>query len=268
MIATEPLSVEGIRRGLQTSTVGRQLYLFGEVQSTNAALRNLAREGAVEGTAVLAESQRAGRGRLGREWFSPSGVNLYASVLFRPHFAPRQAPCFSFIASLAAADAVKELGPSPAIKWPNDLLVDRKKVAGSLVECATRGNEIECLILGIGVNVNVPLPVLRAALGPAGANATSLAAVLGREVDRNALAASYLTHLDAWARRHKADGPEPILAAWRERDILTGRRVAVRGEGKGFEGRAVGVDGDGHLLVEDPRGQRHVVLTEEIRILE
>jgi BirA family biotin operon repressor/biotin-[acetyl-CoA-carboxylase] ligase len=268
MIATELLSVEGIRRGLQTSTVGRQLYLFGEVQSTNAALRNLAREGAVEGTVVLAESQRAGRGRLGREWFSPSGVNLYASVLFRPHFAPRQAPCFSFIASLAAADAVKELGPSPAIKWPNDLLVDRKKVAGSLVECATRGDEIEFLIVGIGLNVNVSLDMLRAALGPAGANATSLSAVLGHDVDRNALAASYLTHVELWARRHAARGPEPILAAWRERDILTGRRVEVRGDGQRFDGRAVGVDDAGHLLVEDSHGQRHMVLTEEIRILE
>ncbi|MBI2528298.1 MAG: biotin--[acetyl-CoA-carboxylase] ligase [Candidatus Rokubacteria bacterium] len=268
MIATDLLSVEGIRRGLQAATVGRQLYLFGEVESTNVALRRLAREGAVEGTAVLAEAQRAGRGRLGRQWFSPSGVNLYASVLFRPRFAPRQAPCFSFIASLAAADAVKELGPSPAIKWPNDVLVERKKVAGSLVECVTRGDEIECLILGVGINVNVPLPVLRAALGPAGANATSLAAVLGREVDRNALAASYLTHLDAWARRHQAEGAEPIVAAWRERDILTGRRVEIRGEGEHFEGRAVGVDGDGHLLVDDPHGRRHLVLTEEVRILE
>lgn len=268
MIATDLLSVEGIRQGLEASTVGRQLYLFGEVQSTNAALRSLAREGAVDGTVVLAESQQAGRGRLGREWFSPAAVNLYASVLFRPRFAPRQAPCFSFIASLAAADAVKELGVSPAIKWPNDLLVDRKKVGGSLVECATRGDEIEFLIVGIGLNVNVSLDMLRVALGPAGANASSLSAALGHDVDRNALAASYLTHLELWARRHAASGPEPILAAWRERDILTGRRVEVRGDGQRFDGRAVGVDGAGHLLVEDAQGQRHMVLTEEIRILE
>jgi BirA family biotin operon repressor/biotin-[acetyl-CoA-carboxylase] ligase len=217
---------------------------------------------------VLAESQRAGKGRLGREWFSPPGVNLYASALFRPRFSPRDAPCFSFITSLAAADAVRELGAHPAIKWPNDLLVDRRKVAGSLVECATRGAGIEFLILGIGVNVNVPLDLLRGALGPAGANAMSLAAALGHEVERNALAASYLTHLDLWARRYATGGPEPVLAAWRERDILTGRRVEVRGDDGRFAGRVLGVDAEGHLLVEDSHGQGHMVLTEEIRVLE
>lgn len=269
MISAETLSAAEIRRRLRASVVGRQLYLFGEVESTNAALRGLAREGAIEGSVVLAESQTAGRGRQGQAWFSPSGVNLYASVLFRPSFRLAEAPRFACVASLAVADAVKDLGLSPAIKWPNDVLVDRKKVAGSLVECASREDEIDFLILGVGVNLNASPEALRAALGAAGVGATSLAAARGgREVDRNAFAASYLGHLDAWVARYRTAGPGPIVAAWRERDILTGRRVEVRGKVVAFQGRAAGIDEHGALVVEDSLGRRHTVVSEEVRIVE
>lgn len=268
MIATDPLSIQAIRRRLRTTVVGRHLFLFGEVESTNTVLRHLARSGATEGTAVLAEGQRQGRGRLGQEWFSPSGVNLYASVLFRERLTPREAPLFSFIASLAVADAVKELGLHPAIKWPNDVLVDSKKVAGSLVECATRGEALDFLVLGVGVNLNVDLASLHAALGEAGAAATSLSAVTRHEIERNAFAASYLNQLEAWALRHRKEGAAAVLAAWRDRDILTGRRVTVRGNAPGFDGRVLGVNDDGQLVVQDSLGGRHVILTEEIRILD
>jgi BirA family transcriptional regulator, biotin operon repressor / biotin---[acetyl-CoA-carboxylase] ligase len=268
MIATEPLSVRAVRRRLKTRVVGQQLYLFDEVDSTNVLLRRLARSGAAEGTVVLADSQRGGRGRLGQQWFSPAGVNLYASVLFRDGLAPRQAPLFSFIAGLAVADAVRELGFHPAIKWPNDVLVDRKKIAGSLVECATRGDVVDYLVLGVGVNLNVDAGALREALGAAGAAATSLAAVAGHEIDRNAFTASYLNHLDAWALRFRAEGPAPILAGWGDRDILTGRRVLARDGGTAFEGRVLGVNDHGQLIVDTPLGERRVILTEEIRVLD
>ncbi|HET7874224.1 MAG TPA: biotin--[acetyl-CoA-carboxylase] ligase [Methylomirabilota bacterium] len=268
MIATDSLSIEAIRRRLTAETVGGHLYVFGEVESTNTVMRHLARSGAEEGAVVLAESQSQGRGRLGQPWFSPAGVNLYASVLFRPGFPPREAPRFAFIASLALADAVREQGLHPGIKWPNDVLVGRKKAAGSLMECATRGDEVEYLVLGVGVNLNVDLTALQEALGEAARAATSLAAVAGREIDRSAFAASYLNALDDWARRYRKEGPAPILAAWRQRDILTGRRVEVRGNGTAYDGRALGVDDDGRLIVQDAHGARHVVLTEEIRTLD
>jgi BirA family transcriptional regulator, biotin operon repressor / biotin---[acetyl-CoA-carboxylase] ligase len=262
------LSVEAIRGGLAAGTVGRHLYVFGEVDSTNATLRKMAHAGAREGTVVLAESQTQGRGRQGQPWFSPPGVNLYASALFRPAFRPREAPIFSFVASLAVTDAIHEIGLDVAIKWPNDVLVDGKKVAGSLAECATRGDQIEYLILGVGVNVNVEAGALHAALGPAGVAATSICSALGRPVDRDAFAAAYLNRLDAWVARYKADGAGPISAAWRERDILTGRRVEARGTRTAYDGRVLGVDEDGHLVVQDSVGERHAVYTEQIRILD
>jgi BirA family biotin operon repressor/biotin-[acetyl-CoA-carboxylase] ligase len=268
MITTDALSIDVIRRRLGTGTAWHQIYLFDEVVSTNRVLRQLARSGAAEGTVVLADRQSDGRGRLGQAWFSPAGVNLYVSALFREGLVARETPLFCFIASLAVADAVKDVGLCAAIKWPNDVLVDGKKLAGALMECATRGDRVDFLVVGVGVNVNVDLAALRAALGPAGLAATSLSALLGCEVDRNRFAALYLGHLDAWARRFRADGPAGILAAWRERDILTGRRVEARGARETFDGRVVGVNNSGQLLIQPLLGEPRAAIAEEIRVLD
>ena len=268
MIATEVLSIEAIRRLLRTSVVGQHLYLFGEVESTNTVLCHLARSGATEGTVVLAEIQRRGRGRLGQEWFSPSDVNLYASALFREPLLPRKAGLYSCIAGLSLADAIKGLGLLPAIKWPNDVLVNTKKVAGSLVECAIRDETVEFLVLGVGVNLNVSSESLHHALGEAAATATSLSEAIGHEIDRNAFAASYLNRLDSWALCYRKAGAAPILDAWRDRDILTGRRVTVGGADATYDARVLGVNDEGQLVVQDSLGGRHVILTEEIRALD
>ncbi|MET0850272.1 MAG: biotin--[acetyl-CoA-carboxylase] ligase [Candidatus Rokuibacteriota bacterium] len=267
MIATDSLSVADIRARLSASLVGRQIYLFGTVDSTNEAARRLADQGAAEGTTVIADEQTMGRGRLGRPWFSPPRVNVYASALFRPGFHAREAARFSLIAPLAVSDTIKDLGLSPAIKWPNDVLVEGRKVAGSRAEYATRGEELSLIILGVAVNLNVEPAPLRAALGTSAGEATSLSAALGRPVNRNAFAAAYLSCLDRWARCYLDEGAAPILAAWRDRDIITGRRVQVRDGRNTFEGRALGIDTFGHLAVE-AAGRRHVLVGEEIVIVE
>jgi len=260
-----PLSISGIRSRLGELAAAHQLFLFHEVESTNSTLSRLARSGVAEGTVVLAEGQTAGRGRLGQPWFSPTGVNLYMSVLFRGPLALEEAPVFSLIAGLALTDAVRAAGASPAIKWPNDVLVDGRKVGGALIECAARCGNVDHLIVGVGVNLNVDQEALATALGPAAAAATSLRAATGREVHRDAFAADYLNALDEWARRYRKEGPEPILTTWRGRDILTGRQVEVRGVGQPFVGRVAGVDSHGRLIVQDAVGDRRRVTVEEIR---
>ncbi len=267
-VVPDSLSIELIRRKLAGETVGCQIHLFGEVPSTNAALRQMAEEGAREGTVVLAEGQSAGRGRGGKRWFSPRGVNLYVSVLFRPAIPPQAVPVFSLIASLALTEAIWAEGLPAAIKWPNDVLVEGKKVAGSLVECVTAGSRVEYVILGVGVNLNVRREALWAALGEAADGATSLREVARREVDRNTFAATFLTLLEKWFRVYAARGAQAVLAAWRDRDILTGRRVEIRGEGEPYEGWVLGVGREGRLVVEDARGTLRQVLAGEIRLLE
>ena len=261
----EPLTIEGIRRHL-TSSTDRHLYLFAEVGSTNDCLRDLALRGAREGSVVIAEAQRVGRGRLGQRWFSPAGVNIYASVLFRPKVDPGDVFTFCSIASLALVDAIESLGVPAAIKWPNDVLVGGKKVAGMLIDCGIRGNVVDYVILGAGVNVNVTTAALRDALGDSAGFATSLGEILGREVDREALLAAWLESLETWRTRWEHDGPSALQNAWADRDILIGRRVEIRGSGRTFEGRVLGLEPSGSLLVLDTLGRRHRSTSEEVRL--
>jgi len=267
-ILQDSLSVEWIRRLLSAKTVGHRIYLYWELPSTNSALRGLAETGVEEGTVVLAESQTAGQGRHGKSWFSPPGVNLYASVLFRPAIGPKAAPVFSFIASLALADAIRELGLPAAIKWPNDILVERRKVAGVLADSASAGDLLDYIILGVGVNLNVERRALIEALGHAGQAATSLKEITGKEIDRNAFTASFLSFLEEWFLVYRGQGADALLRAWRDRDIVTGRRVEVREGSLTFAGRARGVDADGYLLVEDSLGRTHQVIGGEVRLVD
>jgi BirA family biotin operon repressor/biotin-[acetyl-CoA-carboxylase] ligase len=193
-------------------------------------------------------------------------VNIYASVLFRPTIEADDLLSFSFIASLALVDVIEALGVPATIKWPNDVLVGGKKVAGTLVDCGMRGAVVDYVILGVGVNVNVGTAALRDALGVAAGFSTSLGEVLGHEVDRNALLAAWLDRLEAWQLRWKHEGPAALQKAWADRDILTGRRVEVRGEGTTFEGRVLGLAPSGSLVVLDTLGRRHRITTGEVRL--
>jgi BirA family biotin operon repressor/biotin-[acetyl-CoA-carboxylase] ligase len=265
-LIVDRLSVDRIRRHVVTDAVGRHIYLFDEIPSTNDALRELARAGAEEGTIVLAEGQSAGRGRMGAAWFSPSGLNLYVSVLFRPLIALASVPVFSFIASLAMTDAIWSIGLSATIKWPNDVLVDGRKVGGCLVDIATTAGHVDHVILGTGINLNVPSAELRATLGDAASAAGSMAELAGHLVDRNVFTATLINYLERWLNVYTMDGPTAILTAWRSRDALAGQDVVVCGEGTTYRGRADGVDGTGYLIVQDAAGVRHRVRTGEIRL--
>lgn len=259
------LFIDEIRRTLVTDRVGFQTYLFGEVGSTNTVLRRLAETGAADGTVVLAEAQTVGRGRLGKPWFSPPGLNLYASVVLRPAIAPSAVPVFSMIASLALTDSMwAECAPA-GVKWPNDVLIERRKVAGTLVGYAMAGDRVEYVILGVGVNLNADRATLKTGLGAAAAaGATSLREVLGRPIDRNAFAGAFLNFLEKWDDEYRTHGPLPVLQAWRERDALVGHLVDVHESRCTFRARAVGVSNDGRLVVEDAVGWRRDVTDAEI----
>jgi BirA family biotin operon repressor/biotin-[acetyl-CoA-carboxylase] ligase len=259
------LDIDVIKKQLD-SRPEREIKILDTVTSTNAALRDLARAGAPEGTVVIADAQTAGHGRFAKPWFSPPGVNIYASILYRPSIAPRDVGGFSLVASLAVSDAIDAEGLESTIKWPNDVLVGGKKVAGTLVEFTGQDKRVEYVILGLGVNVNVSRRVLRGALGASGLGADSLREVAGRELDRNLLAGAILNALDRWVKIYENGGLDPVLKAWCDRDILTGRRVEIRGEGPTWLGRVLGVDGEGHLTLRDTHGKQRRVLAGEVRL--
>jgi BirA family biotin operon repressor/biotin-[acetyl-CoA-carboxylase] ligase len=270
LVADHALCIGRIWQQLETRAVGRHMGLHHQgVASTNAALRRLAEAGASEGTVVLADRQTDGQDRESRRRFSPPGVNVYASVLFRPAIRSAAVPVFAFIASLALADAVRELGVQAAVKWPNDVLVKGRRVAGVRTEtwCCQR-EPVDAVILGADVNLNVTHEALQAGLGEAGQSATSLREVLGRTIDRNAFTARFLTHLEEWLVKYRAEGAPTVLAAWRDLDVLAGRWLEVRDGRASFQGRVLGVDAAGHLQVQDARGRVHTVMAGEIRLVE
>jgi BirA family biotin operon repressor/biotin-[acetyl-CoA-carboxylase] ligase len=261
-----PLSVAAIRRGLVTERIGGQTYMFGEVGSTNIVLRHLAQSGAADGTLVLADSQTEGRGRFGKPWFSPPGVNLYASALLRPAITPSEVLLYATIASLAVADAIVAEGVSAAVKWPNDVLVGGRKVAGTLAGYAVEGGRTLHVILGVGVNLNVDRAALRRALGDAAAGAGSLTEAAARPIDRNVFAARFVNALEHWDAAYRARGPAAVLEAWRRRDGLAGHRVRVRELHREWVARATGIGEDGQLLVTDDAGIVRAVADAEVAL--
>jgi BirA family biotin operon repressor/biotin-[acetyl-CoA-carboxylase] ligase len=224
------------------------VHYWEAVDSTNAALARLSKDGAVEGTVVIADAQTEGRGRIGKPWFSPPGVNLHVSVLLKPPIQLYEARFFTLIGSLAIADAIEAHGMKAQVKWPNDVLVNDKKIAGVLAEVQTRDGRVEQIVLGIGVNLNIDRPSMDRLFGDAAAGATSLREVLGRTADRNAFAARLLESLEQRYFDFLAHGKRPLLTEWRSRSFL-GRRVTVREEDLHVEGVAMDLDEEGCLLV-------------------
>ena len=266
--ACDRLSLDGLRRHLTTEVVGHHVYIFGSVDSTNKALARVADRGATEGTVVLAEAQTAGRGRHGSAWFSPEAANLYLSVLFHPRIAPRELPLFAPIASLALAEAVWLAGAPARIKWPNDVVVGDRKLGGVLVQAPVISGRLAYVILGIGVNLNVPSAELATGLGPAAEGAVVLQDLVGEPVDRNAFAASLLNRLEKWHQTFLTRGPAAVHVAWQARDVLRGHRLEARTAGEVCQGWGRGIDTDGSLIVEADDGQDRHILTGTVRVLD
>jgi BirA family biotin operon repressor/biotin-[acetyl-CoA-carboxylase] ligase len=242
------LNADTLKRSVQTRLLGQVVHYWDEVDSTNAALARLSKAGAGEGTVVVADAQTAGRGRIGKPWFSPPGVNLHLSVLLKPPIHLNEARLFTLIGSLAIADATEAHGVKAQVNWPNDVLVNDKKLAGVLAEVQTHQGRVEQVILGIGVNLNIDRPSMDRVFGAAAIGATSLYEALGRTIDRNAFAARLLESLEKHYFDFLAHGKGPLFKEWRSRSFL-GRRVTVREEDMHVEGIAMDLDEEGCLLV-------------------
>jgi BirA family biotin operon repressor/biotin-[acetyl-CoA-carboxylase] ligase len=250
---------------LRTEVLGRALHWADTVDSTNTWARGLARDGAREGTVVLAERQTAGRGRLGRSWFSPAGVNLYMSVVLRPLVPPARAPQLALVAGCALAATIAEVAAvRPGLKWPNDVLLSGRKVAGILTEMDSEADRVAFVVVGVGVNLNVSPEDLRAGVGD---TATSVGAAAGRPVHRPSFVARLLAELEERYRRYLARGFGALRDEWESYSSLTGREVAVAGGDGERRGRVTGLDGEGALVLRDPDGATVRVLAGDVTVV-
>ena len=252
MSSSLPLTPSDIRSTLATERLGRHLRLYQTLTSTNSEAMSLAQHGAEDGTVVIAESQSAGRGRHARTWFSPPGLNLYCSVLIR---GLRQgitlADWLSWVpltTALAVAEAVYTVtGVSLALKWPNDLLLDERKVGGILCESSLTSPDNPVVVIGIGLNVNVLRESFPDELRPI---ATSLFESTHRLVDRNRLLAQLLLELEQSLDELRAHGPSRLRQAYQHRCTTLGRHVRViLGADEELLGTAVAITANGALQV-------------------
>jgi BirA family biotin operon repressor/biotin-[acetyl-CoA-carboxylase] ligase len=257
-----------ILTGLDTRWLARDIRFFESTESTNLIALDLARSGAAHGTTVVAEEQTAGRGRLGRAFFSPPHRNLYTSIVLRPQVTTAEAPAWILAAAVAVAETITAaVGDSEAveIKWPNDVLLGGLKTSGILMELGAEATRVSFLVLGIGVNLNTKraeFPEQFRSL------ATSVASHTGRPVDRIAFAQQLYGNLERDLDTCAAEGFDAIRPRFETRFRMRGRRIRVeRATGGGdFAGIAVGIDSDGALRVRRDDGQELRVIAGDVTL--
>lgn len=256
------LTPSEIKPILKTKWMGRKIHYYHTLGSTNAQAFQLAQNGAGEGEVVIAESQEEGRGRLGRQWFSPPFLNLYLSVILRPNISPHQASLITLMAAVATADAIQKFsGLLPLIKWPNDILLRDQKLAGLLNEIHSEMDRIHFVILGIGVNLNVDKEMFPKEIQ---AIATSLKEEMGQTISRKTFLQFLLQELEKWYSIFMKQGNTVILESWRGRAHIKGRRVKVTSFKETWIGIAVDVDSDGALILETEDGKRKRIVAGDI----
>lgn len=252
--------------GLDTVRIGCRLDFLKQTPSTNADAFRGAEEGAPEGTVVIADAQSGGKGRRGRVWSSPPGVNLYCSVVLRPKIMPHEAPQLTFLSAVAVARAIeRSTALVPEIKWPNDVLIGGKKVAGLLNEMSAETDGINFIVLGIGVNVNMAAGQFPADLRHP---ATSLLLESGREVGRAQFASLLLNELDRLYSDFLLQGFGPVREEWQKRCNAAGRRIQVSdGGAEQACGTFAGIDGDGALLLRSDDDRIERIINGDVRII-
>jgi BirA family transcriptional regulator, biotin operon repressor / biotin---[acetyl-CoA-carboxylase] ligase len=262
MLPSPPLNLDGIRSTLATESLGHALYLHQELPSTSKEALSLAQNGAAHGTVVLAESQSGGYGRHGRAWFSPPGLNIYCSVIVRgmgQHLSLSQwLSWVPLVSALAVAEATYQIAAvSLSLKWPNDLLLHERKVGGILCESSFATTNDPVVVIGIGLNVNIPPVSFPEELRPI---AASLMEVSSRPIDRNRLVAQLLLELEQCLGELRSSGPVRLRQAYTARCATLGRRVrALVTNDQPIVGTAEALSADGALQIRTlsphPRSQ-------------
>lgn len=285
---------------LSTSIIGREVLYFDSLDSTNNYARRLAAEGCNDGLSVIAGQQTAGRGRLGRSWESPEGMGIYISVVLRPLLAPVETQILTLAAAVAAVNAISETtGINAGIKWPNDLIIEGRKVCGILLEMNSEADRVNYIVLGIGINysqkkedfpeelrdraisLKMAAEVLKTVVDKGdtagGSSGNTLGQVdargwgntgnaAGMSFSRLSIVRSVLHELDAMVQLVLTDNNKKVLEMWRDKSVTLGREVGFRLKGTEYTGTAVDITTDGRLLVDCSDGVRRELLSGEVSV--
>jgi len=251
-----------IRQSLRAQFLGRRIYSFDSIDSTNTFARSLKEEACPNGTLIVADEQTAGKGRQGRQWQSQKGMNLLFTVVTQPLFVHDKIRVLPFAAALAAADGIEQETKSAIeCKWPNDLLIDGKKVAGMLIETTMQNDAIMNVILGIGINVNQTefADDIRN-------KATSLKLHAQQDVDRVRLLCAVLEELEYRFDQLRHFSPQILLDEWKQRATMLGSEITLVEDRTAIKAKAMDVAPNGALIIEESDGTRRQVFAGDVTI--
>lgn len=248
---------------METDVIGRDVRYMETIDSTNLYARRLGEDGAAEGVLVVADEQTAGKGRSGRHWTTPPGSAIAMSVLLRPRIAPERISMVTLVMGLAVAKAVRELyGLDALIKWPNDVVVNGKKICGILTEMSAELMAVNYIVIGVGINSNMkefPEEIRT--------TATSIALELGRDVNRARLIAEVMKHFEILYRGFlETSDLSRIMSDYNAILVNIGRRVRVLEPGNEYSAQALGIDRNGRLLVRTDEGAVRDVYAGEVSV--
>ena len=247
------LLADEIREKLNTSVFGKKdIIHLKETDSTNTRAKDLASHGAPEGTVVVAEKQTEGRGRRCRSWFSPFSDGIYASLILRPDISPVVASKITLMAAVAVAESLLSLTQLDVrIKWPNDILINGKKIAGILTEISTEMDKVDYIVVGLGLNVNTSFKNTSMEVRE---RATSILAETGKRFSRIKLIREYLQFYEKYYEMFNKSGFKPVMSRWKELANIVGQRIVIDTIGKKYIGEVLNVDDDGILILKDDQG--------------
>jgi len=254
--------IRWIENQLETVRIGWKIRSYDEVDSTNELAKHLLAQGEPEGTAILADSQTQGKGRMGRTWYSQKEMGIYLSLLLKPRLSPDRVHQLTLVASLAVADAINAFSTTPVtLKWPNDVFINGKKISGVLSENITSGDR-SGVVIGIGINVNhsrFPAPL--------DSFATSLFIEKGETTNRKLLIATLLKNFDREYQAYFDQGMARVAERWVENSEMFGRKIQITKGQESFGGTALHLDISGRLVVLTETGQEVSLDSGEVTLL-
>lgn len=260
------LCIPDLRRILAPDTIiGREILFLESVSSTNTVAMEMASKGCAEGTIVMAETQTAGKGRLGRIWISPPGRNLYLSIVLRPSISPRDATALTLLSAVACTSAIRRSTAVEAtIKWPNDIIVGDRKLGGILTEIKADIDRITYAVVGIGINVNLTPADMPDEIK---AIATSVIEQTGEPCSRTELAAEVIREFGKWYGLLMTKGKQVVIDEWLSLSSTIGKHVLVSAGNVLLEGSAEGIDDEGLLILKLADGTHRKISAGDVTIL-
>ena len=256
------LNYDEVKNYLNTKYIGRNILYFETIDSTNIKAKELAMEGAKEGTVVTSEEQTLGRGRLGRKWISPKYKGIWMSIILRPNINPANVSKITHIGAAAVNKAIEDMGIKTYIKWPNDIILNEKKLCGILTEMSGEMDKINYIVMGIGINVNLDKEEFDDEIREI---ATSFKAEIGKETNRKKLMASILNNFEELYNEFIENGTiNKSLDICRKNSIVLGKEVRIIRRGQSENVIALQLDDEGELIIRHKDGKIEKLISGEV----